>query len=151
MTVAPTPRVGGRLLLVAPDDRLLLIHERIQDGSTHWLTPGGGVEAGESPQAAAAREAVEEVGIEVSIDSEAVLVTQRHWSWDGVVYDQTDHFFLVRLPAVFEPAPAGLTAMEQVTLLGYGWWSAAELAVTQETVVPRDLGAVLAHLLAEGR
>jgi 8-oxo-dGTP pyrophosphatase MutT (NUDIX family) len=143
------PRVGGRLLLIDPDDRLLLIHERIQDGTTHWLTPGGGVEPGESPQSAAAREAIEEVGLEIMLapDAPAVLVTQREWSWDGTIYDQTDHFYVVRLAAAVEPAPAALTQMEQHTLIGFGWWDAAQLQGTSEIVVPADLGAVLAEVL----
>ena len=36
----PVLRVGGRVLLVDPDGRVLLIHERIEVGE-HWLTPAG--------------------------------------------------------------------------------------------------------------
>ena len=96
MTVA---RVGGRVLLVDASQRLLLIHERLEHGGTHWLTPGGGVEDGEHPRDAARRETIEETGIEVDLpaDAEAVLTTRRDWSWAGVDYDQVDHFFLARV------------------------------------------------------
>ena len=142
-------RVGGRLLVVDPAERVLLIHERIEDGSTHWLTPGGGVEAEESPRAAAEREAAEELGMTVALppDAQAVLVTQRLWSWDGVVYDQTDHFFLARVDAPFDPAPGGLTDVEKTTLLGFRWWDLADLRETSEVVVPSDLADVLSGLL----
>lgn len=142
-------RVGGRLLLLDPDDRVLLIHERIDDGSTHWLTPGGGVEAGEHPRAAARREAVEEVGIEVDLPDDApeVLRTRRLWSWAGITYDQVDHFFLARVPEAVPPRPAALTAMELETVLGHAWWSVAELRATDEVLLPPDLGDVLAALL----
>ncbi len=63
--MTPVARLGGRVLLVDRSERVLLIHERLEDGTTHWLTPGGGVEAGEQPREAAAREAYEETGIRV--------------------------------------------------------------------------------------
>jgi 8-oxo-dGTP pyrophosphatase MutT (NUDIX family) len=127
-----------------------LIHERIQDGTTHWLTPGGGVEGDESPRTAAEREAVEEVGLELVLDptAESVLTTQRLWSWDGIDYDQTDHFFVARLDEAIEPAPGGLTEIEKTTLLGFRWWSVAELRATGDTVVPEQLADVLDHILS---
>lgn len=145
----PIRRVGGRVLIVDPDDRLLLVHERLEDGSTHWLTPGGGVEGDEDPRAAAVREAIEEVGIAVTVPAhaDAVLVTRRLWSWDGVTYDQTDHFYLARVPAGLEATPRGLTAIERQTLLGFGWWSVAQLRATSETLVPHDIGEVLDGVL----
>ena len=145
---APVPRVGGRLLIVDPDERVLLIHERV-DGGTHWLTPGGGVEAGEDLRAAAAREAVEEVGLVVDVpaDQPEVLTTRRLWSWAGVTYDQVDHFYLARVGADVAVRPQGLTAMERQTVLGHAWWSVAELRDTVEVVLPADLGAVLERVL----
>jgi len=147
--VSPVARVGGRVLLVDPDDRVLLIHERIEDGSTHWLTPGGGVEDGESPRSAAEREAFEEVGVRVDLGTaEPVLVTQRLWSWAGIEYDQADYFYLARVPEQVSLAPGGLTAVEQTTLLGHRWWTVEDLRSTTEVILPADLGDVLAKLLA---
>lgn len=143
----PVPRVGGRALLITPDDRVLLIHERLQVG-THWLTPGGGLEPGEAPAQAAARETFEETGLEVAIpDGTPAFSTRRLWSWAGVDYDQVDHFFLVRVPGVRSVHPGGLTPMEQATLLEHHWWSLPELAATGETVLPGDLSRVLGVLL----
>ena len=137
------------MLLVDPEGRVLLIHELLEDGSTHWLTPGGGVERDESPRVAAQREAFEEVGVQIDLGAaEPVLVTQRLWSWAGIVYDQADYFYLARVPAHVAPVPGGLTAVEQITLLGFRWWSAAELQETDEVVLPAELGDVLSTLLA---
>jgi 8-oxo-dGTP pyrophosphatase MutT (NUDIX family) len=146
----PVRRYGGRLLIIDPVGRLLLIHERLEDGSTHWLTPGGGVEPGEHPRDAAAREAAEEVGLDVSLpaDAQAVLETRRLWSWAGIEYDQTDHFYVLRVSAGFEPRPRGLTAVERETLLGFGWWTAADLAATDQVLLPADLASVLVGALA---
>lgn len=66
----------GRVLLVEPTYR------------TDWLTPGGSVEAGESPRQAAAREAREELGLTLSIGR--VLAMQ--WEPQGGNSDGILHF-----------------------------------------------------------
>jgi len=134
--------------MIDPGGRVLLIHERIEDGQTHWLTPGGGTEAGESPREAAVREAAEETGIAVSLapDTHLALMTRREWSWAGVTYDQLDFFFPARVAAGLEVAPGGLTDVETQTLIGYRWWTAEELRATAETVEPPELADVLDRL-----
>jgi 8-oxo-dGTP pyrophosphatase MutT (NUDIX family) len=144
-------RVGGRVFLVDASERVLLIHERLEGGGTHWLTPGGGVEDGEHPRDAARRETLEETGIDVEPDHEEVLRTRRDWSWDGVDYDQVDHFFLARVPDGTAVRPKALTAVERLTLLGTRWWTLAELRASEEVMVPADVADVLARILADGR
>ena len=145
-------RTGGRVLLLDPGNRLLLIHERLEDGSTHWLTPGGGVEGHEHPRDAARREAMEETGIAIALaaDAEPVLTTRRDWSWAGVDYDQVDHFFVARVPAGTQVTPRGLTAVEQQTLIETRWWSSAELHATDAVLLPLDLADVLDRVLGAG-
>ncbi|MDQ6850823.1 MAG: NUDIX domain-containing protein [Actinomycetota bacterium] len=142
-------RIGGRVLIVDAHERVLLVHERLEDGSTHWLTPGGGIEGGEQPRDAAVRESAEEVGIDIVLpaDAEAALVTRRLWSWDGVTYDQTDYFYLARVRAGLQVSPRGLTEVERRTLLGFAWWTVPQLRNTSETLLPSDLDGVLAGLL----
>lgn len=48
-------------------DRVCLI-QRVRDGKTYFSFPGGGVEPGETPEQAAAREALEELGVEVVLE-----------------------------------------------------------------------------------
>lgn len=62
------PREGPSLLVIAgvfADEKLLLIRRGIEPYRGRWAPPGGYVEAGESAEAAAARELKEEAGIEV--------------------------------------------------------------------------------------
>jgi 8-oxo-dGTP pyrophosphatase MutT (NUDIX family) len=153
MTAAPQPRTGARILLLDPDGRVLLIHERIEGGD-HWLTPGGGVEADESLASAAARELYEETSIRVEIDpaEPAVHQLERVWHWRDASYRQTDNFFVVRLAARPDVVPAAPTAMEQETLLGFRWWSIEELtANTTEVIEPADLAGLLLRLEQPGR
>ncbi len=139
-------RVGGRLLLIDPDGRLLLIHERTDDGAaTFWITPGGGLEPGETPQQAAVRETYEETGIEITLLPDAPVAHSRVRSWrgDGVTYEQTDHFFTVSVAAGLTFAPAGLTDVERDLWLGYRWWTPAELRASDETFVPADVAELV--------
>jgi 8-oxo-dGTP pyrophosphatase MutT (NUDIX family) len=53
-------------VIIVRDDALALV-ERRRDGRRYYVFPGGGVEAGESPEEAAAREATEELGLTVAV------------------------------------------------------------------------------------
>jgi 8-oxo-dGTP pyrophosphatase MutT (NUDIX family) len=145
-------RVGARVLLLDGGGHVLLIHERIH-GGTHWLTPGGGREPGESLQQAAVREVYEETGIRVRLDPalDPVHTYRRAWQWDGVTYDQTDHFFLAQVPSRPDLQPAALTAMEHQTLLGHRWWSTSELRAANDTFEPAELADILERLAPPGR
>ncbi len=144
-----TPRVGGRLLLIDPADRVLLIHERTGDGSTrHWLTPGGGVEPGETPREAAVRETYEETSIQVTLaqDAAELLRLRRTWSWGGVTFDQTDHFFTARVPAGLAIEPTSLTETEQETILGWRWWTIEDLRSSDEVFEPSQIADLVERL-----
>ncbi|MEQ7125346.1 NUDIX domain-containing protein [Actinopolymorpha sp. B11F2] len=51
--------------IIVADGRVLLVRRRQSEGSLLWAFPGGRVEPGETAEYAAAREAKEEVGLEV--------------------------------------------------------------------------------------
>lgn len=57
------------------------------------FVPGGAIEAGETPAIAAAREAFEETGHRVQIDSTSEVVAHYPYEWDGVLVQVTTHFF----------------------------------------------------------
>jgi len=49
------------------DDRLLLVRRTMNPGRGRWSLPGGYLDLGEQPREAAAREALEEAGVVVSV------------------------------------------------------------------------------------
>jgi 8-oxo-dGTP diphosphatase len=58
---------GCRARVVIVDGGRLALIKRVRSGQTYFLFPGGGVHEGETPEQAAAREAREELGIDVSV------------------------------------------------------------------------------------
>ena len=139
-----------KLLLVDPDGRVLLVRGRdTVAGTTHWYPVGGGIEAGESADDAAAREAREETGIEGLPPGRPVWTREAHYDYSGRAYDVHETWLHLDVPH-FDPAPAGLTDFEAESITGFEWWTAEELQRTVDTVFPPDLGARLAALQREG-
>lgn len=152
----PIARLAGRVLLLDPGGRILLVHEVIHTGHPHWLTPGGGVESDEGPAAAAVREVFEETGIviELPIDAEPILIQHDVWSMpppSGLTYDQTNHFFAATVPVEVVARPQALTELEQRTHLGLRWWTVAELRATTEVVYPANLADLVDGVLGRPR
>lgn len=69
-------RQAVAVAVVVQHDRVLLVHRRADDGAPPWVLPGGKLEPGESPEAAAARETREETG--VTVDGGQVLGERIH-------------------------------------------------------------------------
>ena len=62
--VDPKPAVG---VAVFRDGQLLLVRRTMEPGRGRWSLPGGYLDIGEDPRAAAAREAAEEAGVDVHV------------------------------------------------------------------------------------
>jgi 8-oxo-dGTP pyrophosphatase MutT (NUDIX family) len=141
----------ARVVLLDPQDRVLLLHGREPDdpSTTWWFTPGGGLEGEESREQAARRELAEETGI---TDVQLGPVLWRRvcsFLFDGRRWDQDEWYYLGRTRQI-ATAMTGHTELERRSITGLRWWSADELAAARETVYPIRLAELLRTLLDEG-
>ncbi|MEX2289701.1 MAG: NUDIX domain-containing protein [Mycobacteriales bacterium] len=149
MTV-PLERRAARVLLLDADGRVLLQNccdPTATDAGSWWNTTGGGIDEGETPAQAAARELVEETGLRVEPGQLGPVVHRRltEFSFGGDRYRQSEDYFLLRTDS-FDAIPTAHSDVELVAVLGTRWWSRDELRGTAERVYPQELAEVLDRL-----
>ncbi len=138
----PVPREAVRALLVDDRGRVLTMRWE-RPGNTWWITPGGGVENGESDEQALRRELLEEVGLrEFELGP---LVFERIHVLPGKrrLIRQRDRFYLVRVGQIEVAATIDLL---QESVTGHRWWTLPELEATDERVAPPQLAALVRSL-----
>lgn len=135
VTVAPEQRPvrnrrASRVIVLA-GDRVLLEEDTDPGcpGITWWVTPGGGVDPGESFEQTARRELHEETGLVITVDDLEGPVGRRvtHHGYSDQVLVQEEYFFIVRTDQ-FVVDTAGYTPEEQQTLAQTAWLTEQELA-----------------------
>ena len=144
-------RETARILLTNPAGEffLLLTHFDPEVGlPPRWITPGGGIDAGETSLEAAVRELREETGIGVPQEAlgEKLGEIAGRWEWgDGKNHHTyVDHFYKLQV-IDFELDNSGWTEDERRDVLEYRWWSLTELKATGEQIGPHGLAELIGH------
>ena len=149
MTV-PLTRHAARVLLVDGAGRVLLFlggDPDLPDGGSWWITPGGGLDEGETHREGAAREVLEETGLVLHPDDlgDVVLERQVEFRFAGTLYAQHERFFLARV-GTHEVDTAGFSALEKRFVLDHRWWTLEDLRATDDQVFPEGLADLVARL-----
>jgi 8-oxo-dGTP pyrophosphatase MutT (NUDIX family) len=146
-------RPSSRLLVIDTQQRVLLFLFDHKDGAlagtSHWATPGGGLENAETFEQGAIRELYEETGIVITdpgpqIGVRSVVLTLP----DGENVQAEERYFAVRVDDS-HIVKDGWTAHEVTCMAAHRWWSINDLQNTAETVWPENLIAMLQAISAD--
>jgi 8-oxo-dGTP pyrophosphatase MutT (NUDIX family) len=139
-------RQAARVLLFDDQERLLLLFDPDPVDGSYWYPPGGRIEAGESPEQAARRELIEEVGIDAVDIGPVVLRRHARFTYHGQRLDQDEWHLLghLRGPAVLRSRPGD---NEAAAVAAHRWWSLPELRASGERFFPEGLADLVESLL----
>ena len=110
------PRVGVGVI-VTKGERVLLIRRKGVHGQGTWSTPGGHLEHGESPEACAARETMEETGVEVA--------NVRALGFTNDVFEESGlHYITLWMTGEYQSGEAAVAAPYEASEVGWYAWGA---------------------------
>ena len=144
-------RETARVFLTTDAGEMLMIFTHWDPGTglpPRWLTPGGGIDSGESILQAAVRELHEETGLLVEPDhlGEVVLSLPFELTWAGGELETgIAHFYRLQLAESFELDNSNWMPDEHRDIVEYRWWKPAELIESEELVGPPGLREYLQH------
>ena len=137
-------RKAARILLVDPDDRLLLFCMHDPDRPARgewWITPGGGVEDDESFEDAGRRELFEETGIVTDTLGPMIEESLATWTWGERLVRQHHRFFVVATSCT-DVVNDGWEASEHLTTRSHRWWTIDEIRATRALILPENLATL---------
>lgn len=143
-------RDAVRAIVIDEGGRLLLVRFGFAEGAL-WAAPGGGIEQGESHEAAIRRELHEEVGLEDAEVGPAIWRRTHVFPLSSEFGGQRETFYLVRVQEVTGPPAFSDLELLAEGLTGSRWWTPAELRDSRnDRFAPKSLPTLYESLLTDG-
>ena len=134
------PSGGGRRVIVLEGcGRVLLFRIAFPDRDDErlWITPGGGLEPGETHEQAAPRELREETGLEGATLGPCIWTRRHIFWWIDEWVEQLERYYLLNSPGIIVKPPSP-DELKKEYLQEQRWWSIAEIeAAKSETFAPQ--------------
>jgi len=140
-------RQAARLLVVTPQEQVLLLRLEPSFRDPFWVTPGGGLDDGETFVDAARRELAEEVGRDDLPIGPCIWRRTVTFTWERWRVRQEERTFLIGAPGPFE---AVTVHPDEEPIVGSAWFAIRDLRMLPEVVYPVGLADHLERLFTEG-
>ena len=137
-------RRAARVLVTDARDRVLLFRFTFGERRPFWATPGGECDEGETFEAAARRELLEETGLDCDPGQPIASRRNDFVTAEGEPVTADERYFRVRVP-VCDIVTHGHTELERKIMLQHRWFTPAELADWPEAIFPPEILDLLAR------
>lgn len=143
-------RQSARAILLNSENRIFLFKFEfgfLSDKKILWVTPGGGIEKGETFEEGLKRELYEELGIKDEIDPKWVFKRNKIFEKkDGIKFLSEEKYYLVRIEKSdfnFD----GWEESEKKYTRDHKWWSIEDIRMSEEEFFCDNLGDILEELI----
>jgi len=143
-------RVAARVVCFDPQGRILLIRssDPADRSKPHWWElPGGGIDAGESPEHAIQRELSEEAGITDAVIGACIWTQHAQFTFAGWDFDQHERIYVATCDGTTDGV-LHLEAFEALAFEESKWWDPAEFLAGDDNTVPPRLREFLPAIIA---